>query len=464
MLAGGTVGGCPPSKGTDRDIARRECAMRWRSGRAASALVLGTALVTGVAAVPAQAASGGRTTTAATTPGGLTGTAATTPGGLTGTNALGGSADTTASASAESAGTASSGWRIDKVFGSPHFIYASGLAASGADNAWLLGLVPAPEGSFVTQRWSGSHWVSVAVPKRLQDIIGPWRLFSGAYTTSPSDTWFFPDLPHGPNTVQDAVRWDGSSWTISTITTSPDLVMDAAVYSAANVWTFGESTFQLGRYGPAVVRHWDGKTWQAVQVPAGTPVTVDGVAPDDIWALGVSKATVHAAHQVMIAMHWNGTAWSARPLPTIPPASTGHPWTATAISATGPRDAWVLETPAAGQSTASTPPGLILLHWNGSTWSTVARSHTLRGATGLTPDGHGGFWLTATAPANSNASDIIDYRDGKFTSQAAPAPSGYAGSATGIVPVPGTDSFWATGLLTPLHSGSNETDILHYTP
>ncbi|HLX51985.1 MAG TPA: hypothetical protein VKS82_26975 [Streptosporangiaceae bacterium] len=30
--------------------------------------------------------------------------------------------------------------------------------------------------------------------------------------------------------------------------------------------------------------------------------------------------------------------------------------------------AWVAETPAASQQTGSSPPGLILLHWDGSRW------------------------------------------------------------------------------------------------
>ena len=53
---------------------------------------------------------------------------------------------------------------------------------------------------------------------------------------------------------------------------------------------------------------------------------------------------------------------------------------------------------------------------------------------------------------------------GRFTSQRAPAQPGYAGSATGIVAVPGTGSFWATGMLPPLKTGDFKTDILRYVP
>ena len=359
---------------------------------------------------------------------------------------------------------AASGWRIEKVFSGSGFLDVQAIAASGADNAWLLGLVPDPEPVFVTQRWNGRRWVPVALPARLRGVIGPWGLGSGIYTTSPSNTWFFPVLPDRMTAVQYALRWNGSAWKLSVVTARPDTVLDAAVFSINDVWAFGEAGSSGPGYGPAVVRHWNGTAWRTVSVPVGTPFTIDAVAPADIWALGVSQATIHHVRQAIVAMHWNGRGWSALRLPTFSPVRRGYPWAATAISAGGPRDAWVAETPAASQQTGFSPAGLILLHWNGSTWRTVANNRTLHGVTGLTPDGDGGFWLTATDPANPNAGDIIDYRHGTFTSQPAPAPHGYTGTASGIVAVPGTGSVWAAGMLTAVKGGTSETDILRYSP
>jgi hypothetical protein len=359
---------------------------------------------------------------------------------------------------------AASGWRIEKVFSGSGFLDVQAIAASSARNAWLLGLVPDPEPTFVTQRWSGTRWVPVPLPARLRNVIGPWELYSGIYTTSPRNTWFFPVLPDRATPVQDALHWDGSAWTTSVVTTSPDTVLDAAVFSARDVWTFGEAGASFPDYGPAVVRRWNGTTWHSAIVPLGTPVTVDPVAPADIWALGVSRATVHSVDQTMIVMHWNGARWSSPRLPAFRPVRKGYPWVATAIWASGPRDAWVAETPAVSQQTGFSPPGVILLHWDGSAWSTVARNRALRGAAGLTPDGHGGFWLTATDPADPTASDIVDYRHGIFVSHPAPARRGYADAVSGIVAIPGTSSFWAAGRLIPTGTGRQETAILRYEP
>lgn len=359
---------------------------------------------------------------------------------------------------------AAPGWRIDKVFARPHQLDLQAVASSGAGNAWMLGLVPNPEPTFVTQRWNGRSWVNVPLPARLSNVIGPWELYSNVYTTSPGNTWFFPVLPDHGVATQYALRWNGSAWTTSKVTSSPDTVLDAAVFDRRNVWAFGEAGASFPDYGPAVVRHWNGRSWRKVSVPVGTPVTVDGVAPGDIWALGVSKATIGDQNQTMIAMHWNGRAWSSPRLPALRPVTKGHRWVATSISAASPRSVWVTETPAVNQQTGTGPAGLILLHWNGSTWNTVARDMKLSSANGLTPDGHGGFWMTASDPANSRGGLIVDYRHGRFTSQRAPGQPGYAGSASGIVPVPGTGGFWATGTLASGQSGVYKSDILRYTP
>lgn len=91
--------------------------------------------------------------------------------------------------------------------------------------------------------------------------------------------------------------------------------------------------------------------------------------------------------------HWNGRVWSSPRLPALRPVN---------------------------KQTGAGPAGLILLRWNGSTWNMVASDMKLSSTnilTRLTPDGRGGFWLTATDPVNSRAGDIVDYRHDRFTSQ-----------------------------------------------
>jgi hypothetical protein len=254
-------------------------------------------------------------------------------------------------------------------------------------------------------------------------------------------------LPHQHQPVQYALRWTGSAWRTSEVSAGSDTVLDAAVFGPSNVWTFGEAGGSFLPIGRAVVRRWNGRHWRTVTVPLGTPVDVSAAGPANIWALGVSRATVPDQDQSVIPRHWNGARWSSPRRPALRPVRPGYPWVATAISA-GAHDVWVAETPAVNEETGTSPAGVILLRWNGRGWHTVARSTKVRDVTSLVPDGHGGFWL-----ASIFGGDITDYRDGTFTSQPAP---GYHGVATEVAGASG--SFWAAGRL------AAGTDILRYVP
>ena len=135
------------------------------------------------------------------------------------------------------------------------FLDVQAIAASGAGNAWLLGLVPDPEPVFVIQRWNGRRWVPVALPARLRSVIGPWELDSGIYTTSPGDTWIFPVLPDRMTAVQYALRWDGSAWTMSEVTAGPDTVLDAAVFEQPGRVGLRRGRLRRARGGAALERH-----------------------------------------------------------------------------------------------------------------------------------------------------------------------------------------------------------------
>src|SRR5207247_7474652 len=50
--------------------------------------------------------------------------------------------------------------------------------------------------------------------------------------------------------------------------------------------------------------HWDGSDWKQVPNPApyGTLTSVDGVSPNDVWAVGTGNK--------LITDPWDGTTWS----------------------------------------------------------------------------------------------------------------------------------------------------------
>ncbi|MGD0554833.1 MAG: hypothetical protein ABSA93_07625 [Streptosporangiaceae bacterium] len=107
-----------------------------------------------------------------------------------------------------------------------------------------------------------------------------------------------------------------------------------------------------------------------------------------------------------------------------------------------------------------------MLHWNGKTWQTVAKNAAdYPFAHALTYDGHGGLWLTALSSGASSTEYIVHYTGGRWTQQALPAFTGYAGASVGTLAlIPGTESLWGLGGLTPNGGGIGENAIFKYGP
>ena len=214
-------------------------------------------------------------------------------------------------------------------------------------------------------------------------------------------------------------------------------------------------------FGPAWVLHYNGSTWSPVTVPA-TPVWASSVSGTDIWALGPSAATVNKPTQVIVAVHWNGSSWRTLALPKLTPVG-GQPWVPDGIAALSADQVWVEETVAVNPGSGTAPPGVTLLHWNGTAWAVAARDLKHNYSSGLTPDGQGGFWLTSGS-LNQPVTDIVHYTSGQWTRQPAPTVPGSTGEAGDLTLIPGTASVWGTGALTATGSETTQADIIKYGP
>ena len=108
-----------------------------------------------------------------------------------------------------------------------------------------------------------------------------------------------------------------------------------------HVWAVGSQLATDGFYRPAAFRTVDGVTTQLPPVPAdystrwGRFLSVDGVADDDMWAVGLFVAKTSGTTVPLLA-HWNGTAWQQVRLP-LPPRSLGE---LVSVSARAADDVW----------------------------------------------------------------------------------------------------------------------------
>ncbi len=349
-----------------------------------------------------------------------------------------------------------SSWQISEVLSDPA-AFLQGMATSGPDNAVAAGTTVS---SLVVQQWDGSTWQARTPPPGFVNLTSGVNL-SAVGTSSAGNTWVFAEK--GQNTVnQYALRWNGSAWAVFKLS-STNMVLGTAVLGPKNVWEFGTkpgSGANLG-FGPAWVLHYNGSTWSPVTVPA-TPVWSSSVSASDIWALGPSAATVNKPTQVIVAIHWDGSSWHTLALPKLAPVG-GRPWVPDSIAALSADQVWVEETVAVNPGTGAPPPGITLLHWNGTAWAVAARDLKHIYSAGLTPDGHGGLWLTSNS-ASQPVNDIVHYTGGHWVRQLAPTVPGSTGEAGGLTLIPGTTSVWGTGLLTATGTGATQADIIKYGP
>jgi hypothetical protein len=218
-----------------------------------------------------------------------------------------------------------------------------------------------------------------------------------------------------PATVLPALSAQASStaWRVSHVVSTghPAVLSTVTTTSRSDAWAFG--LVKAARI-TGVVRHWTGKTWNRVTLPAavakrwsaGDPLAVSGSAPGgNVWAFSAITPTY---------LHHDASGWSAGSLPNpdqtvIQPSATivrsaseawvfggaedgpggtfvpyaamwnGLSWTTVPVPGTGPivaasavslDDFWAVTGTQEFESSVTTSKP-VLLHWDGISWSTV---------------------------------------------------------------------------------------------
>lgn len=153
----------------------------------------------------------------------------------------------------------------------------------------------------------------------------------------------------------------------------------------------------------------------------GSPDEVSALSPDDIWVLGATPASAATNNPRTILMHWDGTRWSTVTAPTV--TVRGDVVVDDQdLTATGPHDAWLVreiqESNSDGQPVIT---AAVLLHWDGASWSKFAIPVPPQtGVSAMAQDGAGGLWLAAAAPAPAYTQTFYHYTGGHWARVAVP--------------------------------------------
>jgi hypothetical protein len=354
-------------------------------------------------------------------------------------------------------GATTPGWQVAATVGQdPRVTYlldpgggngGDGFVATGASDAW-------------------SVWGSCTAPcgNKAATIVEHWNgtawhrvataglnltSTDAVAASSATDAWLF----EGYDANATAVHWDGTAWT-STVLPPWAIRFNESGEVQIAAADFGASDvwlFTLGQQGLSpqtpYAGHFNGTSWVKRRLPA-IPDEVDAVARNDIWALGTPGDL--SGGQVL--MHWDGTTWStpALPTPSVPPGDSAF---FVALAGSGPDDLWLDQYVAKNQGSPGTTS---LEHWNGTAWQPVPLHYPTSSLATMASDGRGGLWLVFAGPGPAFTEYFAHLTSGRtWTRTVIPATTGTTvQQASVITAIPGSASAWAAGELIVPGEGS----------
>jgi hypothetical protein len=300
------------------------------------------------------------------------------------------------------------------------------LAPLGQDGGWAFNGVA---GVTAWER-GGSAWTRASFPNLPMDL----QVVS-ADALSRDDVWAFT---YGAARSY-ALRWNGSTWTV--MHSFARAIGGGVVLGRNDVWVFG-MPYIPGAYLGAW--HYNGSTW--TQVSGGSDLEGgSGLSASDIWAFDGSDVA-----------HWNGSSWTRTSVAgLLPPRSQLNGPAVTGIYAQSADSVY-----AVGNGNQEDEGGpLVLLHYNGRTWTKVAGGNYGNGTQPLqqiAPDGHGGLWIPMPG-TDGQKSYLLHYSGGTLTPVTLPVSSSMI-DIDSVALIPGTTNVRAGG--STHASGNDGSDVV----
>lgn len=205
------------------------------------------------------------------------------------------------------------------------------------------------------ERWNGSSWAQVPVPFAKEESIYGIAALDSTHALAVGIT--------GVSSDPLALAWNGSTWSRQTVPL-PSVALNGMLnavreFSATDATAVGIWNSSTARGG--LVEQWNGTAWKQTTVPAPS----SGCLPYLAGVAGVPATTNRFAvgycgGKPLIEERVSGV-WHVVPLSA--PASGAL----SAITPVSSNDIW-----AVGSSGSGSHRKTLALHWNGSSWSTVA--------------------------------------------------------------------------------------------
>jgi hypothetical protein len=178
------------------------------------------------------------------------------------------------------------------------------------------------------------------------------------------------------------------------------------------LWAVGEQDTSAGHVRQNLVLFDGGHGWTQVTAPdpgseVSTLTAVSASGPADAWAAGYYFTNSSAIPFAPQALHWDGSSWTLVPFPVlhheIDMQSIG-------IADISPDDAWLV----AGQLRGKP----IIAHWDGTAWSLVTVPTGVRNLSAVAASGPDDVWAAGIAKAATFTAVILHYNGKTWTKSA----------------------------------------------
>jgi hypothetical protein len=306
-----------------------------------------------------------------------------------------------------------------------------GVSALSSSDAWTVGSFTGPDRLFKTlaEHFNGSSWSVVPSP----NVGTASTYFNAVAAVSSSDIWAVGGATTYTSTPPTATdqpmieHYNGSSWSlvsVPAIAATQGGLLAISASSASDIWAVGWSGSSYGLASHTLVMHYDGAAWSVVPSPnmanpANTLAGIVAISATNAWAVGSSN-NPSFVYQTLIE-HWDGTSWSIVSSPN-PRTGSNALFSISAVSAT---DIWAV---GGGNDVYESLQRDVILHYNGSTWSSVAAPLVF---SNLPSD-----WLTGVVALS--ASDAWAVGTTQYPSSDATLALHWNGTTWSIVPSPST--------------------------
>jgi hypothetical protein len=261
----------------------------------------------------------------------------------------------------------------------------------------------------------------------------------------------------------DAALTCGTSWRSVPLPTGFRYPQALAPIAANNIWVVGNSTPSIS--ADMTTARWNGSSWTLFPIrklgTGGNELNgADGVASDDVWAVGSYAATEANRYQTLIE-HWNGSQWQKVANPN---AGAGTKNTLTSVDALSRTSAW-----AVGSYRTPTSPGTdsvrktLIQRWNGTSWTIVSSPNpgTLSNSLlGVAATGANDVWAVGWKIGSQGLRSLILHYDGTAWTEAAVPTVGTGENVLTDISALSANDIWAAGYYDD--GPQQKTLTLHY--